>query len=185
MSTKATTGGRQTADERREAVLDAAVIEFAALGLHGASTETIAQRVGISQPYIFRLFGTKKELFKAAVDRVCDRIMAEFRLAAAAGTPVPLAALGAAFDRLMTSRDELVLLLQAFAAAKDPEALLVGRARLGEMYAYVAEVSGASDAAVQQLFAFGMLMMVGAAMDLPAIASDCPWAAALIAHPHQ
>ena len=54
-----TTIPRQTADERREAVLTAAAREFARKGLHGASTDAIAKDAGISQPYLFRLFGTK------------------------------------------------------------------------------------------------------------------------------
>ena len=57
-----TTMPRLTAEERREAVLEAASVEFAAHGYEGASTEKIARRVGISQPHIFRLFGTKRNL---------------------------------------------------------------------------------------------------------------------------
>ena len=53
---------RKTAEQRRDEILDAALVEFAERGLHGASTEAIARRAGISQPYVFRLFGTKKEL---------------------------------------------------------------------------------------------------------------------------
>ena len=41
------------------------VLEFARKGLHGASTEDIARMAGISQPYLFRLFGTKKALYLA------------------------------------------------------------------------------------------------------------------------
>jgi len=37
-----TTAPRQTADERRVAVLDAATHEFAVRGLHGGSTDNIA-----------------------------------------------------------------------------------------------------------------------------------------------
>src|ERR671936_1352594 len=73
---------RKTAAERREAVLDAAMIEFAARGLHGASTEEIARRAGISQPYVFRLFGTKKELFKATVARCLRETLETFQRAA-------------------------------------------------------------------------------------------------------
>ena len=36
-------------------------------GFHGTSTERIAERAGVSQPYLFRLFGTKKKLFLACV----------------------------------------------------------------------------------------------------------------------
>ena len=64
---------RLTAEERQEAVLEAALAEFAAHGSEGSSTEKIASRVGISQPYVFRLFGTKLDLFKAAVSRCLTR----------------------------------------------------------------------------------------------------------------
>ena len=70
-----TTATRQSAQERRESILDAAMIEFAERGLHGTSTEDIAKRAGISQPYVFRLFGSKKKLFAAA----CARCMRELR----------------------------------------------------------------------------------------------------------
>ena len=73
---------RHTAAERREAILDAALVEFSERGLHGTSTELIARRAGISQPYLFRLFGTKKELFKAAVARCFRETLETFQRAA-------------------------------------------------------------------------------------------------------
>src|SRR5260370_12300357 len=73
---------RHTADERRAEVLKAAVAEFALHGLYGTSTEMIARRIGISQPYIFRLFPSKKELFLAAIDQCFDRVETTFRNAA-------------------------------------------------------------------------------------------------------
>ncbi len=109
---------RHTADERRAEVLKAAVAEFALHGLYGTSTEMIAKRIGISQPYIFRLFPSKKELFLAAVDQCFDRVEAAFRNAAqeAATSPEPgahavtspvearLHAMGHAYLRLMAKR---------------------------------------------------------------------------------
>src|SRR5437588_5357504 len=73
---------RKSAEERREEILEAAVVEFAERGLHGASTEEIARRAGISQPYVFRLFGTKKELFKATVARCLRQTLELFQRAA-------------------------------------------------------------------------------------------------------
>src|SRR2546428_3922165 len=73
---------RHTAEERRAEVLQAAVAEFALHGLHGTSTEMIARRIGISHPYIFRLFPSKKELFLAAIDQCFDRVETAFRNAA-------------------------------------------------------------------------------------------------------
>ena len=58
---------RKSQGVRREEILAAAVEEFGEHGYHGGSTEGIARRAGISQPYVFRLFGTKQELFKAVV----------------------------------------------------------------------------------------------------------------------
>src|SRR5499427_3493294 len=79
MSTATT---RSTAAARRDEVLDAAMIEFADRGFEGASTEDIARRAGISQPYLFRLFGTKKELFKASVARCLRETLEMFQRAA-------------------------------------------------------------------------------------------------------
>ncbi len=73
---------RQSAEERREAVLDAAAEAFARGGLHGTSTEDIARTAGISQPYLFRLFGSKKELFLAVNEACFARTLETFRTAA-------------------------------------------------------------------------------------------------------
>src|SRR5204862_8138296 len=75
---------RKTATERRDEILEAALVEFAAHGLDGGSTEAIAKAVGISQPYVFRLFGTKKQLFTATVER-CLRGTLEMMHTASAG----------------------------------------------------------------------------------------------------
>ena len=77
---------RKTADERREAVLAAALHEFAAKGLHGASTDEIAKAAGISQPYLFRLFGTKKELYLETAREATERSTASSSAAAREST---------------------------------------------------------------------------------------------------
>jgi AcrR family transcriptional regulator len=73
---------RKSKEIRREEVLDAALDEFAETGLHGASTEDIARRAGISQPYVFRLFTTKKELFTAVAARCFRETLELFQRAA-------------------------------------------------------------------------------------------------------
>ena len=73
---------RKSAEERRDDILQAALVEFAERGLHGASTEEIAKRAGISQPYVFRLFGSKKDLFKATVARCFRQTLELFQRAA-------------------------------------------------------------------------------------------------------
>ena len=74
---------RKSAEERREEILAVGLEHFAAGGYHGTSTEVIAREAGISQPYLFRLFRTKKELFLACNDRACGKVLDGFRRAAA------------------------------------------------------------------------------------------------------
>src|SRR6266567_7048526 len=111
------TSTRLSAAERREDVIEAAMVEFAERGLEGTSTEDIARRAGISQPYLFRLFGTKKELFKATVAR-CFRETLESFQRAAEGTrgEEALKAMGAAYMQVMlTDRTRLRAQMQAYA----------------------------------------------------------------------
>src|SRR5271155_4255015 len=60
---------RVPAAERRDALIEAAIHEFAQGGLHGTPVDRIARRVGVAQPYVFSLFGSKRDLFIAAVER--------------------------------------------------------------------------------------------------------------------
>src|SRR6476469_1086061 len=114
---------RSTAAARRDDVLDAAMVEFADHGFEGASTEDIARRAGISQPYLFRLFGTKKELFKASVAR-CQREVLELFQRAAEGKrgEDALKAIGQAYQKqLEEDRMRLRLQMRAYVASEDPE----------------------------------------------------------------
>src|SRR3982750_1108707 len=77
-----TTGERKSKEERREEILDAALAVFAEHGLDGSSTEDVARRAGISQPYVFRLFGTKKDLFTAVINRCFRETLDLFQRAA-------------------------------------------------------------------------------------------------------
>jgi TetR/AcrR family transcriptional regulator len=180
VSTRSSGEGRLSAQERREEIIRAAIVEFAAHGYHGASTERIANEAGISQPYVFRLFGTKKELFCISVDRVADLIKIAIDTAVAAEPQDPMAAVSRAFTELMHRRDELVLLLQAFASVKDPDLMDLARNGLAQIYAYVAELTGKNEDELQRFFAHGMLLVIAATLDLPSIAEDQAWAANLI-----
>ena len=173
-------GPRLSAQERRDEVLDAAVVEFASYGLHGASTEAIAARAGISQPYIFRLFGTKKDLFIAAAERVCDRILEAFRAAVADEPEQPFHAMGQAYKSLLARRQEFLMFLQAFAAAEDAEVRAVMRRRFGNIFYRVEAVTGASAPEIQQFIAFGMLLMITTALDVPALVGHEDWAGKLL-----
>jgi AcrR family transcriptional regulator len=172
---------RKTADERRDEVLDAAVTEFAIGGLHGTSTEKIAQRVGLSQPYLFRLFETKKQLFIAAIERCYAQTLALFQNATE-GVPREdaLMAMGLAYrDNLLPDQTRLLAQMQAYAACYDEDVRTVVRRGYGDLYEFVERVSGASDEEVMQFFARGMLLNVMTAMDVTEF--DSGWARRLSA----
>ena len=171
---------RKSAEERREEILEAALVEFAAHGLYGGSTEAIARAVGISQPYVFRLFGTKKELFTATIER-CMRGTLEMMQSAAAGLrgEEALHAIGEAYaERLATDPTYLHSQMQAYAACDDPAIRTVVRNGYRELVDYVERVSGLPPERVSHFFAKGMLLNVIASMDL--LGADEGWAQRLI-----
>jgi AcrR family transcriptional regulator len=177
MSTKSTI--RLSKDERRREIVEAATREFAVGGLHGTPVAAIAKRVGVSQPYLFQLFGTKKELFIAAVRRGFERTVAAFRTAAAeagedAGTEAVLMAMGIAYQRLLADRRLLLMQMQAYAACEDEEIREAVRDEMLRLVSFVQSASGAPDVAVREWLAYGMLMNVVAAMDLTDV--DADWA---------
>jgi len=172
-----------TAEHRREDVLRTAGPVFAARGLHGTPTTEIARAAGISQAYLFRLFPTKLDLFVALAERCFERTADTFAEAAAAardrGDDV-LSAMGAAYGGLLQNRDELLLQLQAHAAADEPRVRDAVRRGFERLYALVRRESGADDDAVRTWFAHGMLMNVLAAMRADEV--DAGWARALVDH---
>ncbi len=162
-----------TADERRQAIVVAGIEEFASGGLVGASTDAIARRAGVSQPYVFQLFGTKKELFLAVVRLGFGRTRRAFEEAARRyepGTVVGcnsiLDAIGRSYMELLADRTLLLVQLQAYAACADPDVQKVVREEFGRLHRTVAEMSGASPEEIHHFFAEGMLLNVAAAVDL-------------------
>jgi AcrR family transcriptional regulator len=158
------------AAERRELVLQAAVGEFGTHGLAGTSTEDIAHRAGISQPYLFRLFPTKKALFLACVERCFQRVRDTF--AAAAGDLTgddAMAAMADAYELLLDDRTLLLLQMQAYAACDDPEVRATTRAGFKALWELIERLTGLPFQTVVDFFAIGMLMNVAAAMDLPSV----------------
>ena len=176
----ATATARLSAEERREAILEAALVCFADHGAHGMSTEAIARAVGISQPYVFRLFGTKKELVKATIER-CMRGMLELFHAAAAGKTGEdvLHAIGEAYVQWASNPTYLRAQMQSYVACEDEEIREVVGKGFRDLFEYVERASGLPPARISKLFAEGMLLNVVAALHLTE--SPEPWAERLIA----
>jgi AcrR family transcriptional regulator len=147
---------RMSAEERRESVIRAATTEFARGGYHGTSTEAIAKRVGVSQPYLFRLFPGKKAIFLAAASRCVEETMAN------------------AYTKVIAERPELLLMQMqmyvAVGAAEEEgdhafgEAVRDGWMRLWDT---VHLPLGADANETTVFLAFGMLINCLVAMGFP------------------
>lgn len=164
-----------TGVERRTQVLGVAAEEFARGGLHGASTEVIARRAGITQAYVFRLFGTKKALFLELVAGAFDRMSEGMGEAAGAETGLAgLSRMGAHYNEMLADRTLLLLQLQGFAACGDREVRDAVRAGFARMWETVAEATGLDPVTIKAFLAFGMLLNNAAALEV--VELDEPWA---------
>jgi AcrR family transcriptional regulator len=187
-----TTTRRVPAAERRDALISAAVHEFAQTGLHGTPVDRIARRVGVAQPYVFSLFANKRELFLAAVERGFERVLDVFERAAAAygagESPADcedvLMAMGHAYVELLHSdRDYLLLQHQSYAACADE----VVRDRVRHQYAGLASrvqiLSEASPDRLDEFFRKGMALNVAAALGVEDLSVNCSWVRAELENP--
>jgi AcrR family transcriptional regulator len=192
VQTKPTAPNRKRipAAERREALIAAAVHEFALTGLQGTPVDRIARRVGVAQPYVFSLFAGKRALFLAAIDRCFARFAETFAQAAAdyrAGRAPEdcedvLMAMGLAYKRLLrTDRDYLMLQHQAYAACDDELVRARVRRRYAELVTFVQELSEADSERLDDFFRHGMALNVAAAMGVAELSAGCSWVQAELA----
>jgi AcrR family transcriptional regulator len=162
-----------TAEQRRADVMRAAAGAFAQGGYHGTSTEDVARAAGISQPYLFRLFPTKKALFIALIEHGFGRVREAFSAAVGDLTGEDaMHAMGEQYGEMLRDRDSLLLQLHFYAACGDPEIAEATRREFGRLWREVVRLSGASDEDMQAFFAMGMLMNVIAAMDATSYGHD-------------
>ncbi|MCW2955992.1 MAG: transcriptional regulator, TetR family [Thermoleophilia bacterium] len=142
--------------------------EFAERGYAGGSTERIAAAAGISQSYVFRLFGSKLLLFLAVIEHCMSELHDLFDDASAGlrGTEA-LDAIGAAYFGLITSDPvRFQCQLVGYASCTQPEVRAVMRRGFGQLVELVERRSNADGAAVAKFFAAGMLFNVTTAMGL-------------------
>jgi AcrR family transcriptional regulator len=159
---------RMTADARRADIVRIAIEQFAVGGYNGTSTEAIAAEAGISQPYLFRLFKTKRELFLACCTASHEAVVETFERAADGVAPDErFRAMGQAYIEMLQDRRLLLFQMQSFAACSDP----VVQAHVREEYLQtLAAVKRLTDAEEEQIWSFfgqGMLLNVVASLDLP------------------
>src|ERR1700677_1007531 len=174
---------RVPAAERRDALIDAAIHEVAQTGLHGTPVDRIARGVGVAQPYVFSLFGSKRELFLQAVERCFERVYemlaeaaAEFDPAVAVPDSTALSPMANAYiEQLDDNRDILLLQQHAYAACGDDQVRPRVRACYERFQAQVKELSGADDETLEDFFRYGTWINVNAALGLEDFCHRLHW----------
>jgi AcrR family transcriptional regulator len=175
---------RVPASERREALISAAVHEFAHGGLHGTPVDRIARRVGVAQPYVFSPFSNKRELFLAALERSFELVAETFRHAALEFSDGrgpddcedALEAMGRAYKALLQSdRDYLMLQHQSYAACDDEVVRSRVRLRYAQLVDLARQLSGAESEQIDDFFRHGMALNVAAALGVEDLSAGCEW----------
>ncbi|HZO96286.1 MAG TPA: TetR/AcrR family transcriptional regulator [Gaiellaceae bacterium] len=132
---------RLSAGERRQAVLETACRVFVRSSYRGATTAEIAREAGITEPILYRHFGSKRDLYLACLDEAWRsfRELAERSLAEDPGR-----CLGAISDAYMQKRSRIRLVdlwIQALSEAPDDAAIAKAiRRQIREVHAFVADV---------------------------------------------
>ena len=156
---------RMAMEERREIVLRESIPVFARYGFEGATTAEIAKRAGVTQPYIFKLFGSKKALFIEACERNMATTVAQMRESAGGKTGHDaLDAMGLAYvERMDKDRDSLLLQMQQYAACWDEDVQRTVRTCMQEMWNMINEMAGLPMEETALFVAKGMMCNVMAA----------------------
>ena len=166
---------RMNADDRREQVLAAATRAFARTGYAGTSTDVVAREAGVSQPYVVRMFGTKRALFLDVFGRSTERIRDAFSgVLDDYSTDDPFdpdneddwARLGAAYTELLADRDFLLVMMHGFAAGDDDAIGARARQCMGEIYDVIMRTGCTAERATA-FVAHGMLLNVMLSMRAP------------------
>ena len=132
---------RLTAGARRQAVLDTACRVFSRSSYRGATTAEIAREAEISEPILYRHFGSKRDLYLACLDEAWASFRAEAEAAIAAD---PDKCLGAIADRYMAKGNRLRVVdlwIQALTEATEDEVIAAAlRGQIREVHDFFAEV---------------------------------------------
>ena len=132
---------RLTAEARRQAVLDTACRVFSKSSYRGATTAEIAREAGISEPILYRHFGSKRDLYLACLDDAWEDFHEEATQALAAD---PVGCLGVISDRYMAKgrRFRVVdLWIQALTEASEDRVIAGAlRRQVREVHDFLADV---------------------------------------------
>ena len=139
--TTAQTGKRLTGEARRQAVLDTACRVFSRSSYRGATTAEIAREAGISEPILYRHFGSKRELYLACLGQAWGSLQA---VAAEARGNDANGCLGAVVSAYMASKARVRLVdlwIQALSVApEDPVVARALRKQIREVHDFFADL---------------------------------------------
>ena len=159
--------GRMSSDERREQIIEAAIAVFGAKGYVGTTTDDVARAASVSQPYVVRLFGTKENLFLAALGSALDRLLAAFRSAPdVADLHERGELMGQTYLNLLQVRGLHQILSQAFLLGAHPVIGPAARGGFAQVWHFLRDEAGFTPEEAQKFLATGMLIntMVGLRM---------------------
>ncbi|WP_163859360.1 TetR/AcrR family transcriptional regulator [Paenibacillus elgii] len=170
--------GEPAAANRREEILEAAVAVFAEYGYYSATTAQVAERVGISQPYVFKFFKSKAELFAAALKLAFERIVRAFSEVDASSDRLEQAMIQAYEELMRTHHHEIVLQMQAMVIKEEPIRQVM-REGIHQVTASVEarfrEAGIAQpEVAVSIFMANGMLCNISAVLEMPELKPKHP-----------
>lgn len=131
---------RLSAGERRQVVLDTASRVFSQSSYRGATTAEIARESGISEPILYRHFGSKRDLYLACLEESW-RALRELSEQAIADSPDTC--LGAIADAWMAKRANIRLVdlwIRALNECDDPVVAEALRKQVRDVHAFFADV---------------------------------------------
>jgi len=132
---------RLTAEARRQAVLDSACRVFSRSSYRAATTAEIAREAGISEPILYRHFGSKRDLYLACLDEAWGsfRVVCEDAVAAD-----PEKCLGAIADAYMAKGKKIRVIdlwIQALNEASEDKVIAAAvRRQVREVRDFFADV---------------------------------------------
>lgn len=132
---------RLTADARRQAVLETASRVFSRSSYRGATTADIAREAGISEPILYRHFGSKRDLYLACLDHAWETFRGE-----AEGTIAsdPVGCLGVIANRYMAKGKRLRVVdlwIQALTEASEDKVIAAAlRKQVREVHDFFADL---------------------------------------------
>ncbi|WP_020576672.1 TetR/AcrR family transcriptional regulator [Actinopolymorpha alba] len=152
---------RSTAAQRREQAISSGMRVIADQGLTTAAMQQVADEIGVSQPYVFRLFGSKQAFFLACLDELERRVREVFGQAAATHPRDPLKAMGGSFRELVADGVITGLWLQACATARRDERVAARcRSLVSDVLDEAERLTGTTSDDLARFLANGALVML-------------------------